>query len=586
MNKKALILLSIISNVSLCINYQTQIQPIFSQYCTGCHPNSGGLSLTSYDNVMEGGNSGMVIAVYNHTGSNLWQRINSGNMPPEGNDLSPTQVGLIAQWINEGALPYEVDYSDMDYDEDIYPIFEESCSSGYCHGGDAGGLTLLTYDELMDGGSHGAVVIPGDGPGSNLIQKLSAAPPFGNQMPNNMPPLHPLTIAKINTWINEGANPSGPEIIELVINHNENWNMVGLPLIMEDTSQMGVYPESIENTLYEFMGAYIWVQELENGVGYWLRFAESGVTVINGIPIYELTLNLNEGWNMISGLSFSVDIETGISDPNDILIVGTIYEFFNGYANATQLEPGRGYMIRTHSAGQIYLSAEERSGNISYEDGINKLNSGTQKLPTTNKISINGFSLYFGDNLSSEEMIKYSLPPKPPLGAFDVRFEGNMKLSEQGGQIEVQSPTEFLTIECQINNGEQWTLINSRTGETFTLENGLSIVIPSADELQLVKNTEILIPANFSLHQNFPNPFNPKTVIKFDLSNNGHITLSVFNAQGQYIKNLMDGIFTAGTYSTLWDGEDTYGFPVPSGLYFYKLETVENSITKKMILLR
>ena len=58
------------------VDYQTEIQTIFTANCTGCHGNSGGLSLTSYGSVMAGGNSGAVIEPGNHGGSLLWQEVN------------------------------------------------------------------------------------------------------------------------------------------------------------------------------------------------------------------------------------------------------------------------------------------------------------------------------------------------------------------------------------------------------------------------------------------------------------------------------------------------------------------------------
>ena len=407
MYSKALFLLLIIStNVGLCIDYQTQIQPIFSQYCTGCHPTSGGLNLSSYNEVIEGGNSGMVVAVYNHTASILYDRItreesDAGDMPPAGS-LNQSQINLIGQWIYEGALPYEVDYSDMDYDTDINSIFEQSCSNMYCHGGDAGGLNILTYDALMEGGSHGDVVIPGNGPGSNLIRKLSAAPPFGNQMPNNMPPLHPLNIAKINTWINEGANPSGASEMDIVVVHNSDWNMVGLPLTVEDPSQNSIFPESIENTLYIFDGGYVQTQELVNGNGYWLRFEDEGTTIVSGLPFDYLTINLDEGWNMISGIYIPVSIDYGINDPDNIIVEGTLYGFNNGYVSSTSLYPGMGYWVRTNSAGQIIVSTEERDETL-FSTGANMKLNNTNLLESVNKISINGLSLLFGGDLATDE---------------------------------------------------------------------------------------------------------------------------------------------------------------------------------------
>ena len=88
---------------SSCVNYSSEIQPILSSHCTECHPNSGGLDLFSYANLMEGGNSGTVIVPGDHVNSYLWQRVENGSMPPSNTVLSSEEISLIAQWINEGA---------------------------------------------------------------------------------------------------------------------------------------------------------------------------------------------------------------------------------------------------------------------------------------------------------------------------------------------------------------------------------------------------------------------------------------------------------------------------------------------------
>ena len=87
------------------IDFGSEVQPIFNSSCISCHGGLGGLSLISYDNIMNGGNSGDVVIPYDHANSLLWQYINSGFMPPSTSDLTDTQVDLIAQWIDEGALP-------------------------------------------------------------------------------------------------------------------------------------------------------------------------------------------------------------------------------------------------------------------------------------------------------------------------------------------------------------------------------------------------------------------------------------------------------------------------------------------------
>ena len=102
------------------VDYQTQIQTIFNSNCTSCHVNGGayygGLDLSTYANVMNGGNSGVVVIPNDHANSYLWQRVNNGEMPPEANpDLSASQVDLIALWINEGALENPDNFPPSDF---------------------------------------------------------------------------------------------------------------------------------------------------------------------------------------------------------------------------------------------------------------------------------------------------------------------------------------------------------------------------------------------------------------------------------------------------------------------------------------
>jgi len=94
-------------------------------------------------------------------------------------------------------------------------------------------------------------------------------------------------------------------------------------------------------------------------------------------------------------------------------------------------------------------------------------------------------------------------------------------------------------------------------------------------------NMQDFHPENFSLSQNFPNPFNPATTIRFVLSKGSKVTLKVYNILGKEIVVLIDGKKTAGIHSVLWDAS---GFE--SGIYFYKLETENYFEVKKLILLQ
>jgi len=93
-------------------------------------------------------------------------------------------------------------------------------------------------------------------------------------------------------------------------------------------------------------------------------------------------------------------------------------------------------------------------------------------------------------------------------------------------------------------------------------------------------------PENFILGQNYPNPFNSATTITFRLSNASNVRLEISNILGQKVYSYNIANAQAGDYKKSWQGIDSYGNPLPSGLYFYQLITSSNSLTRKMAIIR
>jgi hypothetical protein len=91
---------------------------------------------------------------------------------------------------------------------------------------------------------------------------------------------------------------------------------------------------------------------------------------------------------------------------------------------------------------------------------------------------------------------------------------------------------------------------------------------------------------SFSLGQNYPNPFNPTTAIQFDLSKNSNVKLAVYNLQGQLVNVIASGDFKAGSHLANWNGKDSYGREVGSGIYIYRLNADNVTLNKKMLLVR
>ncbi len=94
------------------------------------------------------------------------------------------------------------------------------------------------------------------------------------------------------------------------------------------------------------------------------------------------------------------------------------------------------------------------------------------------------------------------------------------------------------------------------------------------------------IPDSYSLSQNFPNPFNPETTIKFELPASGEVKLVIHSVIGQKIRTLVQGHRDAGRYSETWDGRDESGNRVSSGVYFYRIKAGDFVKVRKMLLLK
>lgn len=93
-------------------------------------------------------------------------------------------------------------------------------------------------------------------------------------------------------------------------------------------------------------------------------------------------------------------------------------------------------------------------------------------------------------------------------------------------------------------------------------------------------------PAALTLAQNFPNPFNPATQIRFHLAAPGRVSLVVFDLLGQRVRTLVSGERPAGDAWVQWDGRDEAGAPVASGTYLYQLRSGEQVLQRKLVLLR
>jgi hypothetical protein len=378
--------------------------------------------------------------------------------------------------------------------------------------------------------------------------------------------------------ITKEAYITAGQFSQVDISFNEGWNMIGLPLEVENPNYQILFPEAVENTLYNFNMGYNLAEDLEAGIGYWVRLYNSGVTQLEGYVISEIEIELNEGWNLISGISELTSIANFI-DPEEIIIPNTAYTFENGYINTDVFNPGNGYWIRAYQDGTIII---DNSGLAYRESNFDYDISGT-----CNSLTFNDISLFFGVDIPENMKLSYSLPPKPPSGAFDVRFSGDTRIMMDKAEIEVMSPYETITISYDVvlDAGEymHWVL-SIGSGEEYILEQDGEITVPTEDTFTLERKA--IIPISYALHQNYPNPFNPITTLRYGLPVQAQVTITIYDLMGKEVTQLVNTTQDAGFSSVQWNATDMHGKPVSAGVYLYQIRAGEFVQTKKMVLLK
>jgi len=123
------------------------------------------------------------------------------------------------------------------------------------------------------------------------------------------------------------------------------------------------------------------------------------------------------------------------------------------------------------------------------------------------------------------------------------------------------------------SSAAEWSLVHAKYMTAGGVPDGIATVPP-------------ILPASCTLDQNYPNPFNPSTMIRYSLPKGGVVKLAVYDILGREVRTLVNGAMSAGQQEAQWDGKNSNGRPVGSGMYFYRLNAGSSTATKKMTLIR
>ena len=119
-------------------------------------------------------------------------------------------------------------------------------------------------------------------------------------------------------------------------------------------------------------------------------------------------------------------------------------------------------------------------------------------------------------------------------------------------------------------------------GPIFSVNSGFGQFIGT----NLEADTKMSLPLEFTLHPNYPNPFNPFTIISYDLANEANVHLEIYDLMGRMIKNIVNETQHAGRHFAMWNATDRFGIPVSAGIYIYSLQADNHVFNRKMILIK
>ncbi len=343
--------------------------------------------------------------------------------------------------------------------------------------------------------------------------------------------------------------------------------------------------------------------------------ANSGIyKTINGGTSWQKQGNAFTGGGHPTVIYFYNKSDTGICIGNPRNNHFEIYTTKDGGANwdtVTNIPP---------ADGDIFPTANTGSGNtFLFSTALRKIYKSTDRGMTWTKInynlssgtgvdiqfkdSLNGLACtYFGDHVNrvsktTDGGMIWNLQPPPPSqpsfyflsyvpgtsGMYMVTSHHNYSWND-----EVTTPGSIFTKD----GGNTWISIdNNPHGPASFSDDGWGWSSGIGDTIYRVFRDDLLVtavegdaninPAHFYLDQNYPNPFNPSTAIKYSIPNSEFVTLKVYDVLGKEVATLVNEEKPAGSYKVEFKTAD-----IPSGVYFYRMQTQNFSVTKKMILLR
>ena len=296
-------------------------------------------------------------------------------------------------------------------------------------------------------------------------------------------------------------------------------------------------------------------------------FSDDGGTSFVMVQTLGGSQYVNNTWN-----SFSLDLDA-LAGSNGLTLSSTFVVKFEQYDNYPMTSDGHAFddiSVTAVGGGPTYITSETEPND----------SSGSSNGPVGTGVSVSGSIssssdedwFYFDVNTAGNVNIELAIGSSADLDWF--LYDSGLTEVARGYTTNNPEAGSYTAA-----TGHYYLMVNGYLGATSSYT--LTITGGLAKFLDLPQT-----PKHYSLHQNFPNPFNPVTTVKFDLPREGNVKLRIYDQRGRAVATLVNGFMKAGRYGLKWDGRDDSGRRVASGIYVYRIEARGFMSTKKMTLLK
>ena len=303
-----------------------------------------------------------------------------------------------------------------------------------------------------------------------------------------------------------------------------------------------------------------------------------GSGMYSGYPLVVISTNGGKTWQVknLSAYANSL-IDCYLKSETELFVTGGIGL---GYANR------KGIMLYSSNTGESWENrfTSSQTGNWGWKISFPSANVGYLSLENFNSAGQNYFAKTTDGGMSWEEKFYGT--------GENFREQGIGFVNETtgwiGGYNKFYTTTNGGNNWLQLNVSPEFSSINRIRfyGDTLGYAGGTRLYKYTVDNTIGILYSQNNHPEKFNLHQNYPNPFNPVTTIKYEIFETSMTRIIIYNTSGEEIFSYSNGFRAPGIFEFTWYGTDHNSRQVPSGVYFYTLETEKYKESKKMILVK